>query len=123
MSTRALDVEAEVDHVAVAHDVILALEAELARFLRTLLATVRHEVIVRRNFGADETALKIAVDHAGGLWRRGAGGNRPSAHFLRPGGEIGLQAKKLVGSAGDAVQARLGPAPVLAEEPLMFLPP
>src|SRR5204863_390164 len=61
-----LDVEAKVDHIAVAHHVVLALEAKLARFLRPLLAAVRDEVIVRRHFGADEAALEVGMDDAGG---------------------------------------------------------
>src|SRR5438067_7279903 len=41
-----LDVEAEMDHVAVAHDVILALQAELARLLRAQLAAMGDEIVV-----------------------------------------------------------------------------
>src|SRR5690242_2285401 len=41
-----LDVEAEVNHVAVAHDVVFALGAHLPGFLRALLAPVRDVVVV-----------------------------------------------------------------------------
>src|SRR5881398_3500005 len=41
----ASDGEPEVDDVAVLHDVLLALEAELARFAALRLAAVAHEVV------------------------------------------------------------------------------
>jgi hypothetical protein len=47
------------DHVAVAHGVVLAFQAELSRLLRAELAAVGDEVIVRGDLGADETALEI----------------------------------------------------------------
>src|SRR5688572_31818004 len=50
-------------------------------------------VVIRRDLGADEAALEIGVDHAGGLRRGGAGRYGPGAHLLRPGGEIGLDRK------------------------------
>ena len=38
--------------------------------------------------GADEAALEVGVDHAGGLRRRVAAMDRPGAHFLLAGGEV-----------------------------------
>src|SRR5947209_7775022 len=98
-----LDVEAKMNHVAVAHHVLLALEAELARLLGALLPTVRDEVVVRGDLGTDEAALEVGVNHAGGLRRGGATRNRPRAHFLRTGGEIGLQAEESVGCPDHAI--------------------
>src|SRR5213082_2951244 len=46
-----LDVEAEMDDVAVAHDVILALEAQFPRLLRAQLATVGDEIVVGGDLG------------------------------------------------------------------------
>src|SRR5258708_2171791 len=103
-----LHVEAEVDHVAVAHHVVLALQAQLARFLRALLAAVRNEVIVRRDLGADEAPLEVGVDDTRGLWRGRAGLDSPGAHFLGPGGEAGLHPKDLVRPPDDPVH----PAPL-----------
>ena len=44
--------------------------------------------------------LEIGVDHAGGLRRGVADVDRPGAHFLRAGGEVGLQAEQLVARRG-----------------------
>src|SRR5512144_2248737 len=63
------DVEAEQHHVAIAHDIILALRPHHAFFPRALPAAVRHEVLVRHRFGANEAALEIRVDHSRGDWR------------------------------------------------------
>ena len=52
--------EAEMDHVAVGHDVILALEAKLAGLARAGLAAERHVIRVCDHFGADETASPSA---------------------------------------------------------------
>src|SRR5688572_1506196 len=117
----SLDVEAEVDHVAVAHGVVLALEAELAGLLGAELAAVRYEVVIGSDFRANEPALEIGMDHAGGLRRGRARMYRPGAHFLGPCGEIGLQAEQRVRGSDDAVQSRLIHAHVLEEELLVLV--
>src|SRR5205807_4099459 len=48
-----LDVEPEMDDVAVAHDVVLALQAQLPRLLRPLLAAVGDEIVVGGDLGTD----------------------------------------------------------------------
>ena len=58
--------------VAVADDVLLALEPHLARLLRALLALAGDEVGEGDDLGADEAVLEVGVDHAGRLGRRGA---------------------------------------------------
>ena len=67
---RASDVESEVNHVAFLHDVGLALEPELAGFARAVLAAARDVLVVADDLGADEAALEVRVDRAGGLRRR-----------------------------------------------------
>src|SRR5690349_20760416 len=78
------NVEPEVHHVAIAHDVVLAFEPQLAGFFRALLAVELDVIFVRYHFGADETFIEIGVDHARRLRRRFALVHRPRAHFLRP---------------------------------------
>ena len=76
-------------HVAVGDDIVLAFEAEFARFPRARLA-VRSDIIVEGNrLGADEALLEIRVDHACRLRRLGALRDRPGSRFLRADGEIG----------------------------------
>src|SRR5438045_2588594 len=96
------DVEAEVDHIAVAHDIVLALEAQLARLLGALLAAVRDEVVVRRDLGADEAALEVGMDDARSLRRGRPGADGPGAHFLGPGGEVGVQTQQTIRRPDDA---------------------
>src|SRR5690606_4888147 len=54
-----LDVEQEMQDVAILDDVILAFLAQPARFARAGLAAVGDEVLVGDGFGANETALEI----------------------------------------------------------------
>ena len=58
-------------------DVVLAFEAELARFARARLALVGDIVIVGDRLGADEAFFEVGVDDAGRLRRR-ARPSRPS---------------------------------------------
>src|SRR5689334_15307397 len=63
-AARASDVEQEVEDVAVADDVVLALRAHLSRLLGALLAAERDVVVVGDRLGADEAALEVGVDDA-----------------------------------------------------------
>src|SRR3569833_3317988 len=102
-----LDVEAEVDHVTVLHDVVLAFQPPLAGLFGLLLAATGDEVVIRDDLGADEAALEIGVDHAGGLRRGGADRDGPGAHLFFAGGKIGLQPEQRVAGADHANATRL----------------
>src|SRR5687767_3364069 len=64
------DVEAEVDDIAFAHDVVFAFEAGEALLAGGGVGAGADEVVVAHDFGADEAALDVGVDGPGGL--RGA---------------------------------------------------
>ena len=53
--------------VAVGHDVILALDAQLASGLGTLFATELDVVVVANDLGLNKATLKVGVDDAGSL--------------------------------------------------------
>src|SRR5579862_3338688 len=74
--------KAEMHHVAILDDVILALEAELAGLARAGLALARDIVVVGDGLGTDEALLEIGVDDARRLRRAGAHRNRPGARLL-----------------------------------------
>lgn len=86
-----LYVETEVYYVAVLHHIVLAFHANLTFFAGSCYTAVCHEVVVVDDFGADKATFKVRVNLAGGLRCRGALGNRPSAAFIRTGGQEGLQ--------------------------------
>ena len=90
-----LDVEAEQHHVAVLDDIILSFRAQLAGVSRGSLAAERDVIVVSDRLGADEAALEIGMDGAGGLGRLGAFLHRPGARFLRAGGEEGDQVEQV----------------------------
>src|SRR6266446_5570382 len=100
------NIEPKVHHIPVSNDVILSLQPQLPRFFRALLAFAGDVVRIGNDFGADEAALEVGVDRPRGLRRRGADGYSPGAHFLRSGGEEGLQAEQRVPGTDQAVQAR-----------------
>jgi len=74
--------------IAVFNDVILAFKTPFSGVFSALLAFVGDEVFIRDDFGADEASFKVAMDNAGGLWRRCSYGNGPGPDFLDAGGKI-----------------------------------
>src|SRR6185503_14542881 len=104
--------EPEVDDVAILHDVLLALEPHLAVFLARVHRAARHQVIVADNLGADEAALYVAVDFAGGELRRSVARDRPGAAFVFAGGQERDVAEQIVAGADDAVEPGFGEAEV-----------
>src|SRR5690606_5332798 len=101
------DVEPELDHVTVLHDVVLALHPDLARRARRGHRTGLDQVVVRDDLGLDEAALEVAVDDTGRLRSGRALADRPGARLLGPGGEEGLQAEGVEADPGELRQAGL----------------
>mgnify|MGYP001377253430 CR=1 FL=1 len=93
--------------VAVLHHVFLALDAQLARFLDRLLALVLLKVLDGVDLRSDEAPFEVGVNHARGLRRGGPDGNGPGADFLRPRGEVALQAQELVRGVRHGIEGRL----------------
>ena len=56
------DIEPEVDHVAVLHDVLASFQADMTRRAGACHAPFGHQSSLRHHFGADEAALDIGVD-------------------------------------------------------------
>src|SRR5689334_11975499 len=69
---RSSDVEAELDYVAVLHDVVLAFHADLADGAGLDQGAGLDEVGVGDDLGLDEAALEVGVDDAGGFGGGGA---------------------------------------------------
>src|SRR5450432_3910026 len=74
-----LHVKAELDDVAVSHDVVLALDAHLATRLGLQHRTSGHQVVEGDDLRFDETSLEISVDNAGSFRCRRAAPDRPRA--------------------------------------------
>src|SRR5581483_12161420 len=81
------DVEEDVDHVAVLHDVRLSLGAEAAPLARLGEAARLHEVVVRHDLGADEAAGEVRMDDRSGRERRVPATDRPGADFVLSGSQ------------------------------------
>ena len=75
-----LKVEADMDDVPVFDGILLAFQAQLAVLAALGVAAVVHEVVVVHDLGADEAALDVAVDLAGGLHGAGAAFDRGVRH-------------------------------------------
>ena len=100
-----LKIEANVQYVAVLHDVFFAFQTQLA-FGFSLHHTAKcHQIIVGNDLGADETLLQVRMDLTGGLRRGGAAVNCPGTALISAGGEEGLQAQQIVRETDHAVEA------------------
>ena len=110
-----LHVEAEVDHVAVLDDVLLALAAQQALFLRRRDAAAADHVVEIDRFGADEAALDVGVDLARGLRSLGAVLDGPGAALVLAVGQERDEAEQRVGALDEAVEAGFLNAELLEE--------
>ena len=111
----ALHVKAEVDDVAILHDVVLSLDADEAFFTRCRDAAVGYEVVEVHDLGADEAALEVGVNLARGLRRLGTLDDGPGTALVGAGREESLQAEQVEGGLDEAVEATLALAEVLEE--------
>src|SRR4051812_33063981 len=100
------DVEAEFDDVIGLHDVVLALEPRLAGGARIGDRSGLDEVLEADHLGTDEATFEVGVDHAGCLGRRRPDRDRPGAHLLLTGREVGLQPERVLRDARQPVEAR-----------------
>src|SRR5687767_11888453 len=98
------DVESEQEYVSVSDDVLLAFRPDRALLAGTLPAIVRHEVVVAHSLGPNESPLEVRVNHRRRLRGAVADVNRPRAHFLLAGGEVGLQAKQAIARMNQPVE-------------------
>ena len=74
-------------HVAILHNVLLALKAKRTLRARSCFAARRKQIIPANRFGANEVMLKIGVNRAGRLRRLRSCGNSPCAAFVFACGE------------------------------------
>src|SRR5262249_30529861 len=106
---------AELDHVAVLHDVVLALDACLPRGPRGGDRPGGDQVVVGHDLGLDEAPLEVAMDHPGRLGCRRPDADRPGPGFLWPGGQERGQPERGEPGLGQPVQSRL-PEPEFCRE-------
>ena len=76
--------------VSVLHDILFALDVHTAGLLNGRLGAVLNKVVVLDHLRADESLLKVSMDHARALGCLAAAAIRPGAHLVWPGGEEGL---------------------------------
>lgn len=94
-----LVVETEEGDIAVFKFVVFAFEAVFAGFAGTGGASGSDKVIVADDLGFDESVFKIGVNDAGALGCFHTLAEGPGADFLLAGGEVGGEAKEVVGGA------------------------
>jgi len=85
------NVEPKLNDVTRTHNIVFAFGTDFTGRLGSLFGTGGNQVIVIDYLSSDESAFKIAVNHAGSLWRRVAAADRPCADFFLAGGKITLQ--------------------------------
>ena len=97
----------EMHHVAVLHFVFFALYPLFPCFFCCRFSTERDIVFVGYRFGPNEFLFKVGVDDTRSLGGEGASADRPGTRLFRPGGEVGLQAQKVITRAVQAIESRL----------------
>ncbi|BAI64405.1 UDP-N-acetylglucosamine enolpyruvyl transferase [Rothia mucilaginosa DY-18] len=102
-----LDVEAELHHVAVLHDVVLALHTDLTASLRLRHGASLIQILERHNLSLNEAALKIRVNHTSGLRRSITLINSPGASLLRASSQVSLQTQGRESHASQLIQTGL----------------
>ncbi len=70
--TSGLGRKPEMHHVAIGDDVVLAFQPQFAGIACAGFALERDVVVIGDGLGADEAALEVGMDNAGGLRRLGA---------------------------------------------------
>ena len=108
---RSLYVEAEVDHVAVLDDVLLALAAQQSLFLCRRDAAAADHVVEIDRFGADEAALDVGVDLAGGLGSLGALFDGPGAALVLTVGQEGDETQQVIAALDETCLLYTSPSP------------
>src|SRR5262249_223240 len=105
-----LDIEAEIDDVAVGDDVLLALEAELPGLADLGFGLEREQVLDAHHLGADEAALDVRVNLPGRAVGVRALLYRPGAALVGAGGEEADEVQQRERGADEAVAGGLGEA-------------
>src|SRR5262245_26750709 len=106
-SQTRLRIEAEVHHVAFAHDIIPAFQPHLARFLGPEFAIVSDEVLIGDGLGADEPLFEVSVYHPRRLRGSPALVDGPGARLLRSDGEESHETQEVVAGVDQPGQAGL----------------
>ena len=109
------DVEAEERHVAVVHDIVLALGADEAFLLGDGHAAAGFQVVERDDLSADKAALEVRVDLAGGLRRLRAARDRPGAALIAAARQERNEPQQAVRTLDEPVEAGLFDAELLEE--------
>src|SRR5262245_50466280 len=94
----------EVNHVSVEDDVLLAFEPQLGVVAAAGDRAAREQVLVAADLRADEAALDVSVDLAGGVLRVGSAGDRPGAVFVLADREERNVPEQVVARADDAIE-------------------
>src|SRR5262245_43447425 len=99
--------EAEIDDIAVSHDVFLALEPDLSVIAARCHRAACDEGVVADDLSANEAACDVAVDFAGGRLSGCTARDRPGAAFILADGEKGDVTEQIVRGSDHAIEARL----------------
>ena len=118
-SLHGLNIEQEVDDVAVLHDILLALGANLALGLGGGHGADGLQILEGDDLGTDEATLEVGVDLAGGLGSLGATLDGPCTALVGAGGQEAAQAQQSVAGLDQAIQTGLGNAQLLHEHGLL----
>ena len=102
-----LDVDAEQNHIIVLHHIVLPFTANFSALFGYVERATFEKSCIIDDFGANESALEVAVDFAGGLRSFCAFDDGPGASFLFTCREITYKSQKFVGRFDEAVECSL----------------
>lgn len=106
-------IEAEQRHIAILHDIFLALAAHKPLFPAGGHASCGHQVFKGNNLRTDESPLKVRMNLSSGLGSLCPAANRPGPALIRPRRQEGDQPQQVIALGDQPGQGRFSQCPVL----------
>src|SRR5205823_6196378 len=103
----ALDVEAKQQNVAILHDVVAAFTANQALLRGSFVAARFYKFRERDGLGADEAALKIGMNLAGGVIRGFTPMHGPRPHLILADREERLKSQQAIARVNETIESGL----------------
>src|SRR5437763_5840369 len=114
------NIESDMNHIPVVHNVVLPFQSEFALLAATSFAAELGEVFESSNFSSYEPALDVRVNHSSRLVRGGPALDRPGAAFVFARRQEADQVEQRICGANESVARGFCDAQILEKLALLF---